>query len=364
MTGSVANPSNNDTEVPSNDGDNVPLISPNNFDGRDASQTRIWATPWVLMLIALYMFAVPWVISNILLRYFLKPDWGTALPGLDSTPLRKVTMGGHMSMGAISLLIGPFQLIPWLRRRFPVMHRWAGRIYCSCAMLSSVFGLIFIALKGQLVGGWNMTAAFAAAGAAIGILAFKVWQTARLAKLSSVPMDYTSHRNWAIRSYSQILAPMLYRYWYLAMDLFKMYTPPLMPSTGLVCHDDDVCPDYLRIIDMLHCWTYWLSSLAVAEVIIYFLPPHSPKPSSTPSQTSDIFVDDSASVLEYNNPTSDDDELTARTPLLRGTANDYSGEPRLEGSDPNTHISSPTVVNLVGWSLAVVTMVITATIFS
>lgn len=312
-------------------------------NGGVPSKTRIWATPWVIMLVALYAFAVPWVIYAILMRYFLKPEWNAALPGLDRTIWHKVTMGGHMACGAIAMLLGPIQFIPYFRRPFfAIVHRWSGRLYCTCAMLSSLLGLSFIALKGELVGGWNMTVAFSAAGATIGVLGFKVWQTARAAK-ASAPRDFTSHRNWGIRSYSQILAPMLYRYWYLCLYIFKLYDPPDRLNMGLVCGSDDVCPDYLRFLDKLHCWTYWMTSLAVAELIIYYLPEHETKPSISHGP-----VDESGET-----PSPD-------TPLLQ--LSDGEADTQVRSMDRSS--TSPSTVNTIGWVLATIIVIITANIFT
>lgn len=293
------------------------------------SNARVLATPWLIAFIALYVVTLPWIGYSIFVRYFLKPEWNAALPGLDRTPWLKITMRSHMACGALSVLLGPIQFIPHNFRRpsSAIVHRWSGRIYCTCAILSSLLGLIFIALKGKLVGGWNMTAAFAAAGVVNGILGFKAWQTARAAKVASAPLDFSSHRNWGIRSYSQILAPVLYRYWYITLHVLNLYKLPLRLKEGLVCGPDDVCPDYLRLLDMLHCWTYWLTALAVAELVIYFLPDRQQKRLLKSEVTA--------------GPCHSKEDFSTRTAKY-GVKSD----------------SSPAIVNTIGWTLAVVTMII------
>eukprot|EP00934_Nitzschia_sp_Nitz4_P004750 Nitzschia sp. Nitz4//scaffold32_size149145//64408//65493//NITZ4_002880-RA/size149145-processed-gene-0.124-mRNA-1//-1//CDS//3329548072//4740//frame0 len=299
---------------------------------------KVWGIPWVITFLSVYSFAIPWMIVDILFRYFLEPQWGAALPGLDRTVLLKVTMRMHMAFGAVCLLIGPFQFMSTIRKSFPVVHRWSGRIYCSSAIMSSISGLSFTCLKGRLVGGWNMTAAFATAGVFFGICAFKAWQTARLAKVSATP-DYTSHRNWAIRSYSQVLAPMLYRYWYVCLDIFNLYKVPLPPHSGGQCRLDDICPDYLRILDEMHCWTYWLTAWAVAELLIYYLP----------TRTISSSVQDSLEEPLL--------EATEEEPLLPAEpVND--GMPLTEPSK-----ASPAVVNGVGCILALVSLCVAWTIY-
>jgi Predicted membrane protein (DUF2306) len=148
----------------------------------------VWTWPWVVAAVFLYVFVLFWMNYSIVRRYWIKHLWNEALPGLDTTALHKFTMRMHMTAGAVSILLGPVQFVSYFRRneRLRWVHRYTGRLYCVCGMLSSVFGLWFILLKKRLVGGYNMTASFALAGALIGILAWKAWQTARAARFGAV----------------------------------------------------------------------------------------------------------------------------------------------------------------------------------
>jgi hypothetical protein len=362
--------------------------SPASNDGRSSRQTvgttarsspqktQVWTLPWLVVFVALYAFTLPWINFAIVQRYFINPKWGDALPGLGSTWMRKLTMRGHMACGAICLLLGPLQFIARVRRSYPRLHRWSGRIYCSCAMLSSLFGLIFIGLKKQLVGGWNMTVAFACAGLTIGVLAGKVWQTARAAKTMTTatatatttsPRDFTAHRNWGIRSYSQILAPMLYRYWYTCVELFNIYHAPMPPRLGGVCRSDDICPDYLRFFDRMHCWTYWLTALGVAELIIYYLPKHAAvdDESIIRERSADILCETQRPLLSSSNDIIHTDNTTDGSPL--STIRDFD-EDHVDIDDDNPHETirspSPTAVNSIGWILAVICVSITTRLFT
>lgn len=328
-------------------------------------QQNVWAVPWILMIIALYAFTLPWINFAIINRYFLKPDWGAALPGLDSTACRKFTMRAHMATGAISLVLGPLQFIRRLRNSYPKIHKWSGRIYCISAMASCLFGLVFIALKRRLAGGYNMSFAFAAAGVTVGVLSFKAWQTARAAKLGAIP-DFTAHRNWGIRSYSQILAPMLYRYWYICVQLFNIYKAPVPPRLGGFCRSDGICPDYLRIFDMVHCWTYWLSALAVAELIIYYLPKHDnsfveaipDRSTETPSIDLVEPMPDSATETLYN-------EQDPHIPLLPRRRLSPSTDPNHTEEQHHSNGSpSVAIINVIGWVLAAITISITMRIYT
>ena len=153
---------------------------------------------------------IPWAYASIVLNYLVLGDFDGVLPGLGATPARRVSMGAHMVLGAVALFLGPSQFSPALRRRVPRLHRWSGRLYVASACGASLCGCFFVLLKGfKLSGGYNVGAAFLLAGGWFGVAAAMTAVRARQQR-------YAAHRAWAIRSYSQVLAPMLYRYWYVA----------------------------------------------------------------------------------------------------------------------------------------------------
>lgn len=308
-----------------------------------SQKSKVRALPWIIMFAALYTFALPYIYFAIVQRYFLNPDWKAALPGLDSTLIRKWSMGGHMAAGVVCLLLGPLQFVPLVRKSWPRIHRWSGRIYCICAIISCIFGLVFIVLKRELVGGYNMSIAFATFGVTVGVLSVKAWQTARAARAGVIP-DFTAHRNWGIRSYSQILAPLLYRYWYVGLELFNVYDAPLLLRWGGVCRADDVCPDYLRWFDMVHCWTYWLTALGNAELIIYCL-------------RKDMDVVPSSADFESNEPESQAPLLLDGNTLTY-TVDNEPNEPR------DLETKSVMAINVIGWVLAAITAIITIKTFT
>uniref|UniRef100_A0A7S4VXJ7 Uncharacterized protein n=1 Tax=Ditylum brightwellii TaxID=49249 RepID=A0A7S4VXJ7_9STRA len=306
----------------------------------------VWKLPWVVFFIFLYIYILFLINYSIIRRYYIRMEWNEALPGLDKTFMRKVTMKSHMTAGALAILLGPLQFVSYFRKhpRLRLIHRWSGRLYCVCGMLSSVFGLWFIALKKSLVGGINMTISFSLAGITIGALSFKAWQTARAAKWNSNGENnsgnshnnkaalFQTHRNWAIRSYAQILGPALYRYWYTILLLTGLYRGPSLVADGLQCDENGVCPEYKRPFDNFFCWAYWVSAGLVAEIIIYYLP------------TTD----------ELNIPFSETSETTS----LISSANDSETETTAINSKGNA-----SAFNLVGCLLAGIAVVVTGDIF-
>jgi len=238
------------------DSENLAKDSP----GKVESNVTWW--PWIVSFTAVYTLALPWIFAEVWMNYLVNNDWQRTLPGLDTTSVLKVAMGGHFLAGSLIMLSYPFQFIPSMRQRYAYMHRWNGRLSFSLTLACVVAGMTFIGAKGKLVGGWNMSVAFSLAGMLMGVCAFVSWRFACL-------KDFERHANWAIRAFSQVVSPFLYRYWYNAAAFlgYRMPAPYQNGNGGEVCADD-FCPAYVRPFDALHCWTYWLLSLAIAEAII------------------------------------------------------------------------------------------------
>ena len=260
-----------------------------------------------------------------------------------------------MTFGGIAILCSPIQLFTpftaaWKKRGvnnwYRKVHRYSGRVYVMCAILSFIFGQWFIFLKEfVLVGGYNMGLAFSAAGFAIAYFAYMTWKTAP-SRNPDGRYTVTDHRNWAIRSVSQIVAPILYRYWYTLLVIFKVYQTPYLNGGDdkgkdkLVCNDRDICGDYLRPFDFLFCWLYWMSAWAVAEIIILCLPEH--KSSTTMPGSGDQM----------------------ETPLLATTPESGSNSNATENGqvEESNNKSAPRVVNFVGCLLAVLTIMVSGPI--
>src|ERR1700675_1374976 len=44
----------------------------------------------------------------------------------------------HTSFGGLALLLAPWQFVGWLRRMQPRVHRWVGRAYLCCVLISGM----------------------------------------------------------------------------------------------------------------------------------------------------------------------------------------------------------------------------------
>jgi hypothetical protein len=98
----------------------------------------------------------------------------------------------HLLFAATITFSGALQLIPQIRARFPVFHRWNGRIYVPIAFLMGASGLYLI-LSGRKVVG-NVTD-----HVAVGINAVLIMACAVMAWRYAVARDFSTHRRWALR---------------------------------------------------------------------------------------------------------------------------------------------------------------------
>ncbi len=116
---------------------------------------------------------------------------------------REFALGVHVLSGMIALLIGPFQFVGRLRRRFVRMHRFMGASYVASATGLGVSGLILAPTA--------YTGVVASVGFTILDLAmlFTTWTAVRMIFANR----FGDHRRWMIRSFSLILAGVMLRVW-------------------------------------------------------------------------------------------------------------------------------------------------------
>lgn len=174
--------------------------------------------------------------------------WNEILPGLYDSRTEAATLGIglHFVGGGILLVLGCVQLIPYVRSRYPALHRWLGRVYVSAAILTSIGGLAFILGKGT-IGGRVMDVGFGGYGA---LTLLAAAQTIRHA----VGRRFDEHRAWGIRLFALAVGSWLYR-----MD----YGFWLLLTDGLG-HDDTFTGPFDRFM----AFAFYLPNLLVAELYI------------------------------------------------------------------------------------------------
>ncbi len=166
-----------------------------------------------------------------------------ALPGapyhvdLPNFAMRHGWLVSHAVLASVALLMGPWQFLPVLRRRWRVAHRLIGRVYCLAVL-----------------GGW-IASVPVALHAAFGPISSVGFLVLGLLWVSFTSMGYvmirrgrvTEHREWMIRSFAMTAA---------AITLRNIL--PLLVVAGVPF------PTSYRIV----AWACWIPNLLVAEAIV------------------------------------------------------------------------------------------------
>jgi len=132
-------------------------------------------------------------------------EWNRILPNLyrPEDPAANAGIGLHFVAGGVILLLGSVQFIGRLRVRYPLVHRWIGRLYVLAAIMAGLGGLGFIILRGT-IGGVVMDAGFGLYGLLMIAGAIQVWRQA-------LARRFAAHREWALRLYALAIGSWLYR---------------------------------------------------------------------------------------------------------------------------------------------------------
>jgi hypothetical protein len=120
--------------------------------------------------------------------------WNAVLPhGYEpGNAVGNAALAAHLLFAAVLSFGGPLQLVPWLRSRFPALHRWTGRIYVPTAFVAGVTGL-YLSLSGRkVVGDLGQHAGIVINGVLILVAAVMAWRTA-------LARDFGAHARWALR---------------------------------------------------------------------------------------------------------------------------------------------------------------------
>jgi hypothetical protein len=158
---------------------------------------RLAGPGWVIMTLACIF------ITLVVSRYLtFNPE--VYFPEQRATYLRReFVLGVHVLSGMIALLIGPFQFVGRIRRRFVRVHRFMGASYVASATGLGVSGLILAPTA--------YTGLVASVGFTVLDLAmlFTTWTAVRMIFANR----FGDHRRWMIRSFSLILAGVMLRVW-------------------------------------------------------------------------------------------------------------------------------------------------------
>lgn len=96
---------------------------------------------------------VAWVYGKALAAGQLT-GWNVAMPRgyVPGDTTGNVMIGLHLLLAVVMLVGGAVQLLPQIRRQYPRLHRWNGRVYVGAAVWMSLGGLYLLWVRGTVGG--------------------------------------------------------------------------------------------------------------------------------------------------------------------------------------------------------------------
>ena len=154
---------------------------------------------------------------------------------------------GHALLGGWVTFAGVWQLVPALRRRWPAVHRWNGRLFLGIALLVTLGGFTLTWVRGSRLG---LASGLSTSFNGLLILGFAI-----LAWRSALRRDFTAHRRHALRAYLLVNGV-----WFLRIGI--MLTGILLAPLGV-----KISYDGMTFIAV--SFASWLLPLAVLEVYFH-----------------------------------------------------------------------------------------------
>lgn len=99
----------------------------------------------------------------------------------------------HVLLASLVTLAGLMQMVPWLRQRWPRLHRWTGRGFVAIACFMALSGVWLAIVRGTYL---SVVSAVAILINGVLILVF-----AGLAWRHAVKRRFVKHREWAMRTF-------------------------------------------------------------------------------------------------------------------------------------------------------------------
>lgn len=141
-----------------------------------------------LFLLFILLFYYPSSLSGNFAAWDRKPNIDGFIAG---DAVGNIMFAFHVLAAAVLTAGGLFQLLPAVRQRWPMLHRWNGRVFMVTALLLAIGGLWLTWVRGTHL---NVTGAIGISLNALLIISFAImaWRTA-------VAKKFAEHRRWALR---------------------------------------------------------------------------------------------------------------------------------------------------------------------
>lgn len=224
--------------------------TPSRFLSAGATAWFIAATlgQWAFVLFIVLFFGGP-VLDGDLSPLNAKPHVTGYVPG---DVAGNVQFVGHALLAGLVTFAGAWQLVPALRRRWPAVHRWNGRIFLAVALVVTLTGFYLVWVRGSQLGPAS-NLSISLNGLLIVVFAVLAWRSARR-------QEFAAHRRHALRAYLLVNGV-----WFLRIGIML---------AGLVLAPLGIRIDYSGAPFLLVSFGSWMVPMAV--LALYFRVERSP----------------------------------------------------------------------------------------
>jgi uncharacterized membrane protein YozB (DUF420 family) len=189
-----------------------------------------------------------------LLSAYVPPNIDTSRIPLTYGGIQYVLLVAHIFTAAVATVAGLAQLWPWLRRRYPVAHRWTGRAYFFLGVFPSSVLAIPVMLMAPF--GVSLQAAIATLDVLWMISAVAGYRAARQRR-------FADHRKWMIRNYGLTFASIASRFWQPVLGV------AMVPELGGVPYQGD--QNGIAAIHDIASGSTWLGLMVTMVVVEYYI---------------------------------------------------------------------------------------------
>ncbi|KJK58367.1 DUF2306 domain-containing protein [Saccharothrix sp. ST-888] len=150
-----------------------------------------WQSPWVAVLAVLVVFNLLYAFP----RYLTGDPQQARIPLDPAFPAHYTVLVAHVVFGNISLVTVFLQVLPWIRRHYPAVHRMSGRVYVFAGALpGALLALVLVPYSTAPSGKIGL--------AMMGVL----WLITTLLGFRAVlRRRFVDHRRWMVYSFALAL---------------------------------------------------------------------------------------------------------------------------------------------------------------
>ena len=201
---------------------------------------RPWIVPFYVLVFAFLAFRLPSYVG-------FDPSQSTAATRLD-LPFYYPLLVTHILFGSVAFVTASIQVWPWLRARFPKLHRISGRVYVFGGALPA--GLAILTITPFLTHGPGQQSGTALLGL--------LWLSTTIVGFVRARQGrITEHREWMLRSFALCFSILASRFW---LGPAIVWLEPEVFTTGV--NGPQVVQDE---VSMLTSWIPWVVNLLIAE---------------------------------------------------------------------------------------------------